>query len=1268
MTAAVVAEKPSVARDLAGVLGATQRGEGYLHGNGYVVTWAIGHLVALALPPQMRPDWKRWDLTPLPMMPERWRLVVLDDTRAQFEVVRRILTSRMVDRVVCATDAGREGELIFRYIYEAAECSKPVRRLWISSLTPDAIRDGFRKLRDGADYDRLADAARGRSRADWLVGMNLSRAYSLITGLNLTVGRVQTPTLAIVVERELAIRSFVPEDYLEVVATFSPVHEGEAPAEHDKTAYRGTFVGDGKPDVAAGPATRGNKDLSAAPRRFPPDGEEGARVVERARRGDARVASVVAETRRMPPPLLYDLTELQRHANRLYGLSAQGTLDTAQSLYEKHKLLSYPRTDCRHLSTEVASTLGDIVRAMSGRYPGLLAPGTGSRPLARRYVDDAKVTDHHAIVPTATSAGDKALTRDEQRIYDLVCRRLLAAWHGDFVDSVTTVMTAILTASPTMPTVVDRYRSQGTTIEQLGWKVLDVGGGKKQRTKTSGGAEGNVEASAENDPEDQALPAGLTAGQRQAVLEARAVPKRTRAPSRLTDATLLTAMETAGELLDDKELSEAMRDSGLGTPATRAATIETLLAREYMRRKGKSLEATDKGVDLIALVHVDVKSPAMTGAWEARLDKLQRGQGDLDGFMAGIEAYVRDVVAKVKRETGPAKVVGSSGTPTVPREAPRRTGCEDLPGLLRSAFGFPSFRPFQEAVCRAAAAGRDVLLVMPTGAGKSLCYQLPGFARGGTTLVVSPLIALMEDQVAKLVAQGFAADRIHSGRDRACSRRTCADYLAGRLDFLFIAPERLRVPGFAEMLARRTPSLVAVDEAHCISQWGHDFRPDYRRLGERLPALRPAPVIALTATATPLVQDDIATQLGLERPIRFIHGFRRTNIGIEVLEVGPAERTAVARSLLESPGRRPAIVYAPTRKSAEGTARELGERTAAYHAGMSTEQRERIQTRFRDGQLEVVVATIAFGMGIDKPDVRTVLHVALPGSLEGYYQEIGRAGRDGKASRAVLMHSFIDRRTHEFFHERDYPQGKTLQRLFEALRTRPEPIEDILGRVDLDPEVFEKALEKLTIHGGARLENGAQVTRGEPAFLRPYLAQRNQRLAQLEQMARFAEGHRCRMLHLVQHFGDQEDSGAPCGLCDVCAPEVCIAARFREPSANERAAIQRILDALGDQDAQPTGRLYREAFRDESIDRRTFEHLLGGLARAGFVKVTEASFEKEGGEWMSYQRASLTAAGRRRGGGDGLASITVSRSPSASKPARKRKGGRKRSVRKTPRR
>ena len=353
---AVVAEKPSVARDIARVLGAAKRGEGYLHGDGYVVTWAIGHLVALAQPHEIRPEWRSWRRDLLPMLPESWPLVIGEQTQEQFEVVRKILTSPRISAVICATDAGREGELIFRYIYEATGCSKPVQRLWISSLTAEAIGEGFAKLRDWREYDHLADAARGRSRADWLVGMNLSRAYTLACHEEFSVGRVQTPTLAMLVERELEIRNFVPEDYRNVVATFSP-REGQT--------YEGTWF------------RAGVEPLDAA-MKLPADGKEAAAIVERVRGGAAQIEKITAQQRRMAPPPLYDLTELQRHANRLYGFSAHRTLELAQSLYERHKLISYPRTDSRHLSQDVAKTLPKIVSAIRGNFASAPLPKTAA--------------------------------------------------------------------------------------------------------------------------------------------------------------------------------------------------------------------------------------------------------------------------------------------------------------------------------------------------------------------------------------------------------------------------------------------------------------------------------------------------------------------------------------------------------------------------------------------------------------------------------------------------------------------------------------------------------------------------------------------------------------------------------------------------------------------------------------------------------------------------------------------------------------------------
>ncbi len=579
----------------------------------------------------------------------------------------------------------------------------------------------------------------------------------------------------------------------------------------------------------------------------------------------------------------------------------------------------------------------------------------------------------------------------------------------------------------------------------------------------------------------------------------------------------------------------------------------------------------------------------------------------------------------------------------------------DLRALLRRAFGFNSFRPNQEAVCRAVIEGRDVLLVMPTGSGKSLCYQLPAIARGGTTLVISPLIALMEDQVAKLKARSFAVECIHSGRRRIDSRQACRDYLSGKLQFLFIAPERLRVTGFPEMLAKRPVSLIVVDEAHCISQWGHDFRPDYRRLGQYVPSLRPAPVIALTATATPPVQDDIVEQLALIKPARFIHGFRRPNLAIEVVEIPPSQRFQLTRELLADPQRCPAIVYTPTRKQAEALANELSayHAAAAYHAGLDAERRRQVQEEFLASKLEITVATIAFGMGIDKSDIRTVIHTALPGSIEAYYQEIGRAGRDGKPSRALLMHSYADRYTHDFFYERDYPDVAILDGIFALLQPQPQEKRELQKQALMDPEVFDRALEKLWTHGGAVVDFAENVSRGHDAWRQPYLAQGEHKREQIERMIRYAESNQCRMADVVRHFGDLADGEKPCGICDYCAPAQCTAQRFRTATEAEHAALLRTVAELNAGGAKSTGRLYAELFPHHEMSRDDFEDLLGGMARAGIVRLDDAVFEKNGRQ-IPYRTARLTPAGTKVEARTPVDLVMKDQEP-ASPPRRRRK-------------
>ena len=552
--------------------------------------------------------------------------------------------------------------------------------------------------------------------------------------------------------------------------------------------------------------------------------------------------------------------------------------------------------------------------------------------------------------------------------------------------------------------------------------------------------------------------------------------------------------------------------------------------------------------------------------------------------------------------------------------------------LLHSVFGFTGFRANQEQVCCAAIAGRDLLLVMPTGAGKSLCYQLPAVARGGTALVISPLISLIEDQVAKLAALGLRVARIHSGLSRAAARQACVEYLEGPLQFLFIAPERLRVPGFPEMLAKRKLALIAIDEAHCISHWGHDFRPDYRMLGQHLPALRgapdPAPVLAMTATATPTVQADILAQLGMVDPAKFIHGFRRQNLGIEVVEIPQPDRAPAIFKLLMEPSRRPAIVYAPSRKQSDQLAADLSRAipAAAYHAGLDAETRERVQTAFQAGDLEVVVATIAFGMGIDKANIRTVIHAGLPATLEGYYQEIGRAGRDGLLSRTFLMHSYADQRTHDFFLNRDYPPVESLSQVYEALTDESQNVDELRAASKLGEEEFDKALEKLQIHGGARVDFGGSVTRGAPGWKKTYAIQARYRAEQFEKVLRFTVSSECRMSALVRHFGDIEDACRPCGVCDVCDPAGAVLRQFHRATAFEREIVQSIIDELRPVDYKAAGTLQRNLELVGRLSRSDFDALLDAMARVALIEIEDAEFEKNS-EIIPFRKVRLTAQG-----------------------------------------
>lgn len=579
----VLAEKPSVARDIARVLGARDKGENCLIGKDYVVTWALGHLVTLKEPQELDERYTRWKKEDLPILPARMETKVIKKTRSQFLAVKKLMNDKKTGDIICATDSGREGELIFRYIYEQAGCRKPVRRLWISSMTDEAIRAGFDSLRPSADYDALYASARCRADADWLIGMNATRAYTIRYGVLLSIGRVQTPTLSMLVRRRREIDAFVPQVYYLVNADFGD--------------YKGVYID-----------AKGEKKIAT---------EEDARAIAARVRGQqASVLEATREHKSLPPPLLYDLTTLQREANAQFGFTAKKTLETAQKLYEQHKLLTYPRTDSRYLSHDM---LGKVQSTLAA-YDGALQP-LGEKALeygvrmSKRIFDDAKLTDHHAIIPTGKKAANLSLTADERRLYELVAKRLAAVFYPNYEYDALRVVTAC---------GQDRFLSTGQTVTQEGWKAVYAG------EQASG-----ARRIGKKKEDEQPLP-DLHPGDERVCRDAKVAQDQTKPPKEYNDASILLDMEHAGRQIEDEELREQMKDCALGTPATRAAIIERLISVGYVSRRGKNLTATEKGVHLIEAVPQEIASPETTGRWERALAEIARGSDGEQRFREGI--------------------------------------------------------------------------------------------------------------------------------------------------------------------------------------------------------------------------------------------------------------------------------------------------------------------------------------------------------------------------------------------------------------------------------------------------------------------------------------------------------------------------------------------------------------------------------------------------------------------------------------------------------
>lgn len=599
----VLTEKPSVAKDIARVLGCKRSGNGCIVGDKYIVTWALGHLVTLADPEAYDDKYKSWRMEDLPMLPGRMKLVVIGQTSKQFKAVSSLLSSAEVSDIVIATDAGREGELVARWIIQKANCRKPMRRLWISSQTDKAIKEGFASLKPSSQYDNLYRSAQCRAEADWLVGLNVTRALTCKHNAQLSAGRVQTPTLAMIVRREEDILRFRPKDYFTVKADF-----GEYTALYKDGKGQARFA-----DAAA------------------------AKEVADSVRGKRGVLSEVKKVYRFKaPPAAYDLTELQRDANKKYGYSAKQTLSLMQSLYETHKLLTYPRTDSRYITKDVAATLPERLRAIAiGPYKDSANAVLRSKPIQTKYiVNDAKVTDHHAIIPTEQYVDLNKLSREERHIYDLVVRRFIAVLSAPFeYDEVQVKIT------------VGRYNfyTKGQSIKSAGWRAV------------YDSTLADDDDDSEPDLAAQRLPA-LSQGAAAAVKEVRVCAGKTSPPARYTEATLLTAMENPASQVEDGRLRDALKTAGgLGTPATRADIIEKLFNSFYIERRGREIFPTSKGRQLIGIVPPDLKSAELTAKWEQQLSLIAEGKANDRKFIEEMRGYASSLVQAVKSSTAEYK-------------------------------------------------------------------------------------------------------------------------------------------------------------------------------------------------------------------------------------------------------------------------------------------------------------------------------------------------------------------------------------------------------------------------------------------------------------------------------------------------------------------------------------------------------------------------------------------------------------------------------------
>lgn len=591
----IVTEKPSVAKDIAKVLNINRSRDGYMENNEYIITWCVGHLIQLAYPEEYDSKYKSWNINDLPIFPRQFKYTVNPSTEKQYEIVKKLMLSDSIDEVICATDAGREGQLIFGYVYINAGCKKPVKRLWISSMTDEAIEEGFKNLKDNKEYFSLYQSAKSRSEADWLVGINATRLFTVKYNQMLTIGRVQTPTLSLIVQRQKEIDNFISQPFYEVAA--------------DCDMFTATWF---------------NKDGTRIDNL-----EKAEEIAARCRDKEATVTKLKTKRATVERPLLYDLTELQRDGNRRYGYSAEQTLDAAQNLYEKYKLATYPRTDSRYLTKDMKNQIPNLLQNIKGGWKGseycvdkILKQKLN---IDKRVIDDSKVTDHHAIIitPNIRNVSNIKLPDREENILRLIVARFISVFDRKQEYDQTDIEIQI---------EKDKFKARGKKVVIPGWKeVEDIMLGKLKE-----------------DTEDKEITVNLAEDDKLMPKEIKVVTKKTSPPKPYTEATLLTAMETAGKQIEDEKLREEMKAIGLGTPATRAGIIEKLISVGYIKRNKKNLVPTQNGIQLIEIVHEKLKKPDLTGEWESELGKIAKKEAASKNFIVDIKRYVAEIINEGK--------------------------------------------------------------------------------------------------------------------------------------------------------------------------------------------------------------------------------------------------------------------------------------------------------------------------------------------------------------------------------------------------------------------------------------------------------------------------------------------------------------------------------------------------------------------------------------------------------------------------------------------